>query len=299
MNKSIPSNEVWFRSIYKDEMLASFSYSTEILNSLIFFIENGYLIIDNAIEHSIFDHIIQAKNIPYEGEKDQPLRALHAWRNNNDVKAIAVNQNIIAWIERLYQRKTFPFLTTNFKFGSQVAPHTDAIKYQSFPEGFMCAAWTALEDTDEQNGVIELYPKSHLLPYIYLDKLDLMASSAPNRYAYYGEYLSYLQAQIEHYKLDKIQVPIQRGQTILWDSNLIHAGSKILDNTRTRYSQVTHYYFEDCMYYAPLFSDIPLASIYYWNVENICTQQEMPHTYKGNIVPLKNTIFKKMRHDLY
>jgi hypothetical protein len=48
---------------------------------------------------------------------------------------------------------------------------------------------------------------------------------------------------------------LKRGQALVWSSNILHGGSKILDRTRTRLSQVTHYYFPGCIYYTPLLSD--------------------------------------------
>lgn len=34
----------------------------------------------------------------------------------------------------------------------------------------------------------------------------------------------------------------------------MHGGDPILDKNRSRHSQVTHYFFEDCLYYTPLTS---------------------------------------------
>lgn len=176
-------NEVWFRSINKNRILKELNYNETILSLIKEYIENGFIIIDNNLHDSIFDNIINSNKIEYLGNENQPLRALHAWRYNTDVRQIAIQENIIQIIEILYQRKAIPFLTTNFKYGSQVQPHTDAIKYQTFPEGFMCAVWTPLEDVDEYNGPIELFPKSHLLKPIYIDNLNIIAKNASNRYA--------------------------------------------------------------------------------------------------------------------
>lgn len=290
-------NEVWFRSILKENYLKNFD--SGIQNQVLHFIENGYIIFENNFDINMLDSVANSKTIQYEGKEGQPLRALHAWKYIENVKKIAINKNIINFIEILYQRKAIPFLTTNFKYGSQVPPHTDAIKYQTFPDGFMCAVWTAIEDVDEENGVIELYPKSHLLPYIYLDKTGNIAKNAKNRYAFYKDYEEYLKLFIESKKLEKKAIPLKKGQSIIWDCNLIHAGAKILDKDRTRYSQVTHYFFEDCVYYAPLFSDIALGNIYYWKVINILNNSIVKHNYFGHILKLKNSFFKEKMNELY
>jgi hypothetical protein len=45
-----------------------------------------------------------------------------------------------------------------------------------------------------------------------------------------------------------------KGQALIWAANLLHGGSVQHDPARTRWSQVTHYYFRDCIYYTPAFS---------------------------------------------
>ena len=46
------------------------------------------------------------------------------------------------------------------------------------------------------------------------------------------------------------------GEIIIWHGNLLHGGSKVLDNSLTRLSQVTHYFFEGCAYMTPIFDTI-------------------------------------------
>ena len=75
---------------------------------------------------------------------------------------------------------------------------------------------------------------------------------------------------------------------------MLHSGSKIIDKNLTRYSQVTHYYFENCMFYGPLFSDIPLNKIQYWNITNIKTDELVEHKYLGETIALKNSKFKRV-----
>ena len=47
---------------------------------------------------------------------------------------------------------------------------------------------------------------------------------------------------------------LKKGQCLVWSANLLHGGSPHRDKGRTRHSQVTHYYFDDCQYYSPLSS---------------------------------------------
>ena len=49
----------------------------------------------------------------------------------------------------------------------------------------------------------------------------------------------------------------EKGECIIWASNLLHGGAPISNPNSTRYAQATHFYFEGCNhYYAPMFSDV-------------------------------------------
>ena len=52
--------------------------------------------------------------------------------------------------------------------------------------------------------------------------------------------------------MEKAQAILKKGQALIWSANLLHGGGEHRDKTRTRHSQVTHYYFEGCQYYMPL-----------------------------------------------
>ena len=44
---------------------------------------------------------------------------------------------------------------------------------------------------------------------------------------------------------------IRKGQALIWSANLLHGGAPQRDRSRTRHSQVTHYYFEGCRHTRP------------------------------------------------
>ena len=54
-----------------------------------------------------------------------------------------------------------------------------------------------------------------------------------------------------------------KGQALIWAANLLHGGLPQRDKNKTRWSQVTHYFFEDCAYYTPLASLPYLGSVEY------------------------------------
>jgi hypothetical protein len=49
---------------------------------------------------------------------------------------------------------------------------------------------------------------------------------------------------------------VKKGWAFVWAANLAHGGSAITDPQSTRRSLVVHWYFEDCLYYTPMTSDV-------------------------------------------
>ena len=63
--------------------------------------------------------------------------------------------------------------------------------------------------------------------------------------------------------LKKEVLKINKGQALIWSTNLLQGDEKILHEGAGRYSQVTHYYFENRMCYVPRLSDKAIKKLYF------------------------------------
>ena len=268
------------------------NYTREIVKQ---FAEQGYVIIDDlGIENisEIVDRIVKDLT-PIYGEKGKVKsawiyndRIQDAWTFNQDVKKIATAPHIINLLKILYQREPIPFQTLNFRFGTEQSTHSDSIHFSSVPARFMCGVWVALEDIDANNGPLHYYPGSHKLPIFDLNDLGITGSYQNKPYDIYPVYEEFLRSLIEDNGLKKVELYVKKGQALIWAANLLHGGSKVLDKNRTRYSQVTHYYFSDCMYYIPLLSDPFISRIHFKEVRNIITEEVVNHIYNGDKIKI-------------
>ncbi|WP_022677156.1 phytanoyl-CoA dioxygenase family protein [Novosphingobium sp. B-7] len=181
-------------------------------------------------------------------------RIQDAWTFDEDVKAIACNQVVLDLLGKLYGRDAFPFQTLNFPVGTQQEAHTDLVHFSSLPERFMCGVWLAMEDIDADAGPLHYWPGSHRWPALnnlligrqgYGSKLD----SAQDPFAVAWR------ALVAAHQVEPQTFLARKGQALIWTANLLHGGGWQSDPHRTRWSQVTHYYFTDCIYYTPAFSD--------------------------------------------
>jgi hypothetical protein len=212
------------------------------------------------------------------------LRLQDAWRWNEDVRSIACNQHILSLLSKLYGRRAWPFQTLNFPVGTQQHYHTDSIHFSSSPERFMCGVWVAMEDIDEENGPLVYFPGSHRWP-IYSNEHVGLCAAAMSETPTQTLYEEMWRALVESHGAQPEYFHAKKGQALIWAANLMHGGSRQRDPQRTRWSQVTHYYFEDCAYYTPMTSDPFFGSIQFRQLTNIATGEEMSNQYVGHRVP--------------
>jgi hypothetical protein len=212
------------------------------------------------------------------------LRVQDAWEFNAQVKDFACNQHIIELLGRLYGRKAWPFQTLNFPVGTQQHFHTDSIHFSSSPERFMCGVWIALEDIDETNGPLMYFPGSHKWP-IYTNEHIGLCMAERDGTPTQAIYEQMWRAVVDAHGAQPEYFHAKKGQALIWAANLMHGGTRQLDPQRTRWSQVTHYFFEDCAYYTPMMSDPFYGSIAFRTLTNIATGEPMDNRYAGHQVP--------------
>jgi ectoine hydroxylase-related dioxygenase (phytanoyl-CoA dioxygenase family) len=237
----------------------------------------------NRIRASLTPRMGADLNDPESVKTIGDRRIQDAWKFDEDVRAIAVNPAILNLLSRLYGRRAFPFQTLNFPVGTQQEIHADAAHFSSLPERFMCGVWVAMEDVPAEAGPLFYAPGSHRWPIVsnamigrrgYASQLD----SAQDPYA------DAWNAMIAANSTPTETFLARKGQALIWCANLLHGGSPQSNPRLTRWSQVTHYYFEDCIYYTPAFSDELLGQLHLRDIVGIDDGKPRPNSYLG--VPL-------------
>lgn len=250
---------------------------------------DGYLVFDPEIPTSILDGILS----DLDGKYTNPMRVIdgvtydlgriqNAWKVSPNVKSAALTPKVLALIEQLYGRKPLPFQTLNFSVGTEQATHSDTIHFNSMPATYMCGVWLALEDMDMDVGPLMYYSGSHKFHEVTLDDLGTRVQVMTTPYynllfrlkrrllprpgpipptpyenmheTVYGRYYEpFIADMVAHSGMKPVYATIKKGQAVLWAANLLHGGTPRRDKTRTRHSQATHYFFEGCRYYTPLY----------------------------------------------
>lgn len=209
-----------------------------------------------------------------------PGRIQDAWQFDPDVQAIAANPKVLDLLSRLYGRQAFPFQTLNFPVGTQQHLHTDAVHFSSIPQRFMCGVWLAMEDIEADAGPLHYVPGSHKWPVLdnaLIGRRGAGEVSGPVQEPYHDAWY----ALMDEHKIPTQHFLARKGQALIWCANLLHGGSVQTNPNLTRWSQVTHYFFDDCVYYTPAFSDEYLGRLALRNLVSIADGTPKPNLYLG------------------
>ncbi|MDX2156195.1 MAG: phytanoyl-CoA dioxygenase family protein [Hyphomicrobiaceae bacterium] len=210
--------------------------------------------------------------------RNDGLRLQDAWRTNADVKAIACNRHVLELLGRIYGRRAWPFQTLNFPVGTQQHYHSDSVHFSSIPERFMCGVWVALEDIGPDAGPLVYYPGSHKWPLLYNDAIGVRMTGRTEHVSQ-GLYEEVWRALVEASGIEPRYFHPKKGDALIWLANLLHGGSRHKNPELTRWSQVTHYYFDDCTYITPMLSDVPIGQLFLRDMTDISTGRVVPNMY--------------------
>jgi len=168
------------------------------------------------------------------------------WRTSPAIRQLAICPEVVDVVERLHGRRAIPFQTLTFRCGSGQAGHADSVHFDSVPSGWMCGAWVALEDVGPTQGPLEYDVGSHR---------DLDARAADALLAARVPYADYERALAESSPGERTTFRASAGDVLVWAAHLVHGGSPVTDPDSTRWSQVTHYFFDGCAYVTPMAGD--------------------------------------------
>jgi hypothetical protein len=220
---------------------------------------------------------------PQSNKTERGSRIQDAWGFDDDVRAIAANEAVLHLLSKFYGRTAFPFQTLNFPVGTQQEAHSDSVHFSSLPERFMCGVWLAMEDVGPDAGPLFYHPGSHRWPIVTNALIGrwgrgsvLDSAQDPYGPAWRG--------LCEAHGSQKETFLARKGQALIWCANLLHGGSPQADPRLTRWSQVTHYYFDDCIYYTPAFSDEALGQLDLRDLVAISDGLARPNLYLGEVV---------------
>lgn len=206
------------------------------------------------------------------------MRLQDAWRQCEAVRILAADGGVLDLLSKVYGRAMFPFQTLTFACGSQQHLHADSVHFNTQPDGFMCGVWIALEDVSEEAGPLVYAPGSHRRRFTQnLDIGALAGQGAADQSRFHRLWQALAAAGP-----DPVRCFTPRaGRALIWSAHLLHGGAIHRDTRRTRWSQVTHYFAQDCLYVTPMLSNPGVGPLAIRRPLDVRTEQTVPNSYLG------------------
>jgi ectoine hydroxylase-related dioxygenase (phytanoyl-CoA dioxygenase family) len=231
------------------------------------FKKNGYIITSipslinkiNKINIKI-DLLIKKKDFktnPKAFHYNKSPRIVEAWKDISEIRKVAYNKILLKVLKTLKNnREPIPFSTINFMKGTEQPMHSDYIHFATLPHNYLLGVWIAMEDIHKDSGPLAIVEKSHKFPILSNEKLNLkIPKNEIELKKNYTAYEIYIKNFINKNKYEIKELPIKKGDIIIWDANLLHGALKIKNKKLTRKSMVLHYHFAGCTkYYNPIYS---------------------------------------------
>lgn len=251
-------------------MFSTLKYDDEKNNSLdaisVELKDNGFYIIKNAVSLLDIDNlvneieeIIKSRNrrdvlfqqhgsgrtLPIcelEGDA-KGARFVDLMMSLETAQKVLLTDKIINSLKQIFDTDPVLFQSLSFEYGSEQALHQDTAYVVTQPPMNLVGVWIALEDIKPGSGELKYAKGSHKLPYFFQEKTDKFHWNRDlDGDQLHSDYLNFLEKSsieksgiiIEHFLPEK-------GDALIWHSQLAHGGSKISNDSLTRKSLVGHF----------------------------------------------------------
>lgn len=286
----------WVESPFFEELLPRQGLSPAEEAQARAFREQGFLTIENAIPPELVARARREVEPLLAATEPDPRRSPNrfqdAWKESPAVREIATDAALLGLLAKLYGRRAVPFQTLDFSHGTEQRAHADTIHFSSIPARFLAGVWVALEDVGPDNGALVYYPGSHRLPEYDFHDLELRWINHNRRdaldeltYQDYDRYEDFVERLMAAHGLEPAQLEAPKGTALIWAAGLVHGGGPVRRAGATRWSQVTHVYFEDCVYYAPIYSNPAAGDLYLKRVVDVGSGTPVRQRWHGLELP--------------
>jgi hypothetical protein len=228
---------------------------------LLFFIENGYVILEGAVAHDAIDRYLaeleEVKRTDPDiriafgaGEigylRDRPAaspntRIVDSFMFLASAVSMIFSKRLEAFLSAVFDDRPMAFQGLHFEVGSEQAVHQDPAYVVVDMPGHFVAAWIALEDIQSGSGELAYYPKSHRFPF--WEYKDGARHWNPERDGFetHKQHLQSLHTTAQERGIDIAHFLPKKGDVLLWHADLAHGGSARTRPELSRRSLVVHY----------------------------------------------------------
>ncbi|MEM7127556.1 MAG: phytanoyl-CoA dioxygenase family protein [Chloroflexota bacterium] len=164
---------------------------------------------------------------------EELLRAMHPHRFSERVKEWYLHPRLAQVLASLLERPALGAQTMYYyKPPQSVGQGMHQDNFFLLAEPATCiAAWTPLDDTDEENGCLRVVPGSHHEPIICPPAPEEQTNATPRQ--------TTIMDVLDDPEI--VPIPMRRGQTLFFSGQLIHGSEPNRSSTRSRRTFIGHY----------------------------------------------------------
>lgn len=230
-----------------------YKWSEHVQEELERFVTDGYMILKNFFsEENVerlneeIDALLRDQSIDfnYTGRK-----IMESFRISPMADAFFRNKQLLKILNFTMGKEVIPFQTINFIKGSEQRAHSDSIHMTTQPQGYLIAAWIALEDIGPDQGPLEYYPGSHRLPFVSTRDYPSGNTNWTIGKESNKRYEDKIAEVVREKGLKQQTFLPKKGDVLIWHANLLHGGQAITRPGATRKSMVAHYFCEGVICY--------------------------------------------------
>jgi hypothetical protein len=182
------------------------------------------------------NHYFGPLNAKLLQEREAKILDLHDLLD--EARQIAFAPLVFRHLACAFQDSPVAFQSLFFMRGSEQGAHQDTAFVYTKPAPHFVAAWIALEDILPGTGELFYYAHSHHLPDILGSRGTKSLCPGDAALPDYGKDLIQI---CEEASLPRLQFLPRKGDVLLWNYDVVHGGSPIIDSSATRKSLVVHY----------------------------------------------------------
>ena len=205
---------------------------------------DGFIVLEDRIPSEVCDRFvaevkaeIDAGRLVYEPGSSTRLHQTHRLPTGNQIWKYPP---VVEFLKQWFGDLPVACQTLFYFNGSEQRAHQDTIHLTSFPAGFMCGVWVALEDVQDDSGELFVYRGSHGLPRLYV--ADLGLPKVKEDYSAYARFDDEIERLLSLGGYERVVYRPKKGEILVWHENLAHGGGRRLDRSKTRTSVVSHYF---------------------------------------------------------
>ena len=192
---------------------------------------------NTPLTFSVYGQLYTYPEVPLEGRRTP--RIIDVESHVASAPDLMLAPAIVEFLTHYYSAPPTCLQTLTYKYSSEQGAHSDKTLVSppwahDYDRETLTASWLAMENSDERNGALIVYPGSHKLKKRGLGDFN----------GDYGPYTAYVDTLCRESGCAPKIYRARAGEILFWHSDLVHAGGPITapgDELPTRRSLVCHY----------------------------------------------------------